>query len=45
MAIPVHMVELLNKIAKVRVKLAEQLKREATHEEIADALGVPISAL
>ena len=40
--IPVHMVELLNKIAKSRHRLSVELNREPTHEEIAKDLGVAV---
>lgn len=43
--IPVHMVELLNKIAKVRIKLFDELNREPTHEEIAEELGESIEKI
>ncbi len=34
--IPVHMVERMNKVAKVRRELSQQLEREPTYEEIAE---------
>jgi RNA polymerase primary sigma factor len=43
--IPVHMVELLNKIAKARTKLSESLQRDPTHEEIANELGEPVEKI
>ena len=43
--IPVHMVELLNKIAKSRAKLATISDSEPTHEDIAKDLGVPVEKI
>ncbi len=43
--IPVHMVEMLNKIAKIRAKYFESERREPTNEEIATALDEPISKI
>lgn len=43
--IPVHMVELLNKIAKARVVLFETLDRDPTHEEIAAELNESVEKI
>lgn len=43
--IPVHMVEMLNKIGKIRAKYSETLKREPTNEEIAKELHEPIDKI
>lgn len=39
--IPVHMVETINKLIRVSRQLVQQLGREPTTEEIAQALGLP----
>jgi len=38
--LPVHVHEEVNKMARVRRELGQRLEREATDEEIADALGI-----
>jgi RNA polymerase primary sigma factor len=38
--VPVHMVETINKLARVQRQLHQELGREATHEEIAAEMGV-----
>lgn len=43
--IPVHMVELLNKIAKARHRLSVETNREPTHEDIAKELGVAVEKI
>lgn len=40
--IPVHMVESINKMNKVMKKLAQELKREPTAEEIAAEMGIDV---
>lgn len=37
--IPVHMVETINKLTRTARQLQQELSREATYEEIADAMG------
>jgi RNA polymerase primary sigma factor len=37
--IPVHMVETINKLTRTARMLQQELSREATHEEIAEAMG------
>ncbi len=39
--IPVHMVEIINRLSRVQRELFQQLSREATVEEVADELGIP----
>jgi len=39
--IPIHLVELLNRIARARVQLEQKLQREPTNDEIAGALELP----
>jgi RNA polymerase primary sigma factor len=38
--IPVHMIEIINRLARVSWRLAQELEREPTDEEIADELGL-----
>ena len=40
--IPVHMVETINKLARVQRQLTQELNREPTEEEIAKKLGVTV---
>ena len=40
--IPVHMVETINKLIKVSRQLLQDLGREPTPEEIAEAMGIPV---
>ncbi len=40
--IPVHMIEIINKLLRVQKKLLQELGREATPEEIADELQLPV---
>ena len=42
--IPVHMVETINKLARTARQLQQELSREASYEEIADAMGPGWSA-
>ncbi|WP_086786449.1 sigma-70 family RNA polymerase sigma factor [Crossiella equi] len=39
--IPVHMVEVINKLGRIKRDLHQQLGREATHEELAAESGLP----
>ncbi|GDY33012.1 sigma-70 family RNA polymerase sigma factor [Gandjariella thermophila] len=41
--LPVHLVEQVNKLARVKRDLHQQLGREATHEELARECGLPAS--
>ena len=41
--IPVHMIEIINKLMRAQKKLLQELGREATPEEIADELQLPAS--
>lgn len=43
--IPVHMVEMINKVKKVTRELAQQKGRKPTDEEIAEAVGITVSKL
>lgn len=43
--IPVHMVETINKLKKVTRKLAQDLSRKPTEEELAEAMGISVSKL
>ncbi len=43
--IPVHMVETINKLKKITRKLAQDLSRKPSEEEIAQAMGVTINKL
>src|ERR687893_1152984 len=40
--LPVHLVEQVNKLARIKRDLHQQLGREATHEELADESGIPV---
>ena len=40
--VPVHMVETINKLARVQRKLTQELNREPTDEEIAKKLGITV---
>jgi len=40
--VPVHMVETINKLARVQRQLTQELNREPTDEEIAERLDIPI---
>jgi len=40
--IPVHMIEIINKLLRVQKKLLQELGREATPEEIAEELQLPV---
>ena len=40
--IPVHMVETMNKVMRTSHTLVQELGREATHEEIAERMGLPV---
>ncbi|MDQ3154671.1 MAG: sigma-70 family RNA polymerase sigma factor [Actinomycetota bacterium] len=39
--LPVHLVEQVNKLARIKRDLHQQLGREATHEELAELSGIP----
>jgi RNA polymerase primary sigma factor len=39
--VPVHMTEQINKVTRAQRDLLQQLGRDATHDEIAEVLGVP----
>jgi len=41
--IPVHMIEIINKLMRAQKKLLQELGREATPEEIADEMQLPAS--
>jgi RNA polymerase primary sigma factor len=41
--IPVHMIEIINKLLRAQKKLLQELGREATPEEVADELQQPVS--
>jgi len=43
--IPVHMVETINKLKKVTRKLAQDLSRKPTEDELAEAMGITINKL
>lgn len=43
--IPVHMVETINKLKKVTRKLAQELSRKPTEEELATEMGISITKL
>jgi RNA polymerase primary sigma factor len=40
--IPVHMIEIMNKLWRVQKQLGQELGREATPEEIADEMHIPV---
>ncbi len=40
--VPVHMVEVINKVTRCNRKLVQELGREPTLEEVADELGLPL---
>jgi RNA polymerase primary sigma factor len=40
--IPVHMIEIINKLLRAQKKLFQELGREATPEEIADEMQIPV---
>ncbi len=43
--IPVHMVETINKVLRMTRKLTQELNREPTNEEIAEAMGMEVSKI
>jgi len=43
--LPVHLVEQVNKLARLKRELHQQLGREATHEELADGSGLPVDKI
>ena len=40
--IPIHLVEMLNRIARARTELEQHLGREPDHDEVADELELPV---
>ncbi|MFN2497340.1 MAG: sigma-70 family RNA polymerase sigma factor [Pseudonocardiaceae bacterium] len=40
--LPVHLVEQVNKLARIKRDLHQQLGREATHQELANESGIPL---
>jgi RNA polymerase nonessential primary-like sigma factor len=40
--LPVHLVEQVNKLARIKRDLHQRLGREATHQELADESGIPV---
>jgi RNA polymerase sigma factor (sigma-70 family) len=40
--LPVHLVEQVNKLARIKRDLHQRLGREATHQEMADESGIPV---
>jgi RNA polymerase primary sigma factor len=40
--IPIHLVEMLNRITRARVELEQKLGREPSHEELSEMLEVPV---
>jgi RNA polymerase nonessential primary-like sigma factor len=40
--LPVHLVEQVNKLARIKRDLHQQLGREATHDELAEESGLPV---
>src|SRR5205085_2798547 len=43
--IPVHMIEIINKLWRVQKQLMQELGHEATPEEIADAMEMPVERI
>ncbi|MGH3468881.1 MAG: sigma-70 family RNA polymerase sigma factor [Thermocrispum sp.] len=43
--LPVHLVEQVNKLSRVKRDLHQQLGREATHEELASESGIPLEKI
>jgi RNA polymerase nonessential primary-like sigma factor len=43
--LPVHLVEQVNKLARLKRELHQLLGREATHEELADGTGLPVEKI
>ena len=43
--IPVHMVETINKVLRTTRRLTQELNREPTNEEIAEAMGMEVSKI
>ena len=40
--IPVHMIEIINKVWRTQKQLSQDLRREATPEDLADEMGLPL---
>ena len=43
--IPVHMIEVINKLWRTQKQLSHDLRREATPEDLADEMGLPVSRI
>jgi RNA polymerase primary sigma factor len=43
--IPVHMIEIINKLWRTQKLLSQDLRREATPEDLADEMGLPLSRI
>jgi len=43
--LPVHLVEQVNKLARLKRELHQRLGREATHEELAEGTGLPVDKI
>jgi RNA polymerase nonessential primary-like sigma factor len=43
--LPVHLVEQVNKLARLKRELHQRLGRDATHEELADGTGLPVDRI
>ena len=43
--IPVHMYETINKLTRIQRKLTQELNREPTYEELAEAMGIEVSKI
>jgi RNA polymerase primary sigma factor len=43
--IPVHMIEIINKLWRTQKQLSQDLRREATAEDLADEMGLPLSRI
>jgi RNA polymerase primary sigma factor len=41
--IPVHMIEIINKVWRTQKQLSQDLRREATPEDLADEMGLPLA--
>src|SRR3954466_12621933 len=43
--LPVHLVEQVNKLARIKREMHQRLGREATHEELAEESGLPVEKI
>ena len=43
--VPVHMVETINKLARIQRQLTLELNREPTEEELAEKMGIPVDKI